>query len=348
MKNKKLIIILGVLLTIFLFLGIYGYSSLKPVASKSDEVTFVVKPGTNKIDIVKNLKKAGLIRNEYVSLAYVFFFGTSNLQAGTYIIDRADSTSEILTQIALGNTKEVPATVRITFVEGKRFVDYAKLISNNFAIEYDDIIAKGEDEEYLKKLIDKYWFLDDSILDSDIYYPLEGYLAPNTYEFYQNTTIENILEKLLDQMNELLVPYKDMIENSGYSVHEVLTMASIIEKEALNAEDRKVVSQVIYTRLEKQMTLGMDVTAYYGVFKDMTEEITGADLNNYNPYNTRHKNFLGLPIGAICNPSSESINAALNPSDTDYVYSFADINTGKVYFAKTYEEFKAIEYRFES
>ena len=125
-------------------------------------------------------------------------------------------------------------------------------------------------------------------------------------------------------------------------------MASIIEKEALNKTDRETVSQVIYTRLNSGMTLGMDVTTYYGVFKDMTDGLTISDLNDKNPYNTRHKDFMGLPAGAICNPSIESITASLNPSDTDYVYFFADVNTGKVYFAKTYEEFKAIEYKFEN
>ncbi|MBE6148977.1 MAG: endolytic transglycosylase MltG [Firmicutes bacterium] len=348
MKNKKLIIILGVLLTIIIAGVVFGIISMKPVSNTKDEVTFIIKPGTNKIDIVSDLKKAGLIKNKYIALAYVFFAANSNLQAGTYIIDRANSTSEIIAQIAAGQTKEVPATVRITFVEGKRFVDYAKLISNNFEITYDEIIAKGEDKEYLKTLIEKYWFLDDSILNDKIYYPLEGYLAPNTYEFYQNASLETIIEKLLDQTSVTLEPLKSQIEKSDYSVHELLTMASIIEKEALNKSDREIVSQVIYKRLNIGMTLGMDVTTYYGVFKEMTEGLTYNDLIEYNAYNTRNKNFKGLPVSAICNPSLESITASLNPSDTDYVYFYADINTGKVYFANTYEEFLAIEYKFEN
>lgn len=348
MKNKKLIIILGVLLVVLISLIIFISVSLKPVSKNSNEVTFIIEPGTNKIDIVTNLKKASLIKNKYVTLAYVFFAANSNLQAGTYIIDRADNTTEIIKQISEGRTKEVPATVRITFVEGKRLVDYAKLISNNFDIKYDDIIAKVEDKAYLNELINKYWFLDESILNDQIYYPLEGYLAPNTYEFYQNTTIEVIIETLLNQMGKVLEPLKSQIESSDYNVHEILTMASIIEKEALNKDDRKIVSQVIYKRLNTGMTLGMDVTTYYGVFKEMTEGLTAADLAEYNAYNTRNKNFLGLPVGSICNPSVESINAALNPSNTDYVYFYADIKTGKVYFANTYEEFKQIESRFES
>lgn len=348
MKNKKLIIILGVLLTIIIASVVYGVISFQPVSKQSDEVTFIVKPGTNKIEIISDLKKAGLIKSKYAALAYVFFSTNTNLQAGTYIIDRANSTTEIIAQIANGNTMEVPATIRITFVEGKRFVDYAKLISNNFDITYDSIIALGENKVYLNTLINKYWFLDESILNEKIYYPLEGYLAPNTYEFYQNATIETIIEKLLDQTSINLEPLRSQIEGSDYSVHEILTMASIIEKEALTKADREKVSQVIYTRLNGHMTLGMDVTTYYGVFKEMTEGLTANDLAQYNAYNTRNKNFYGLPASAICNPSLESIIACLNPSDTNYSYFYADINTGKVYFADNYEEFKQIENRFEN
>ena len=345
--KKKTIIIIAICLAIIIGSVIWGIVSLKPVSKRSDQVTFIIEKNTNKIQIVENLKKAGLIKSKYATLAYVFFF-TKNLQAGTYIIDRKDSAIEIMQQIGRGDTKEKPPIVEITFVEGKRFVDYAKLISNNFDITYDEIIELGEDEEFLKELINKYWFIDESILNQEIYYPLEGYLAPNTYQFYQTADIKTIIYKLLDQTQMQLEEIKTKIEESEYTFHELLTMSSIIEKEALNKEDREKVSQVIYTRLNMNMTLGMDVTSYYGVFKDMTEDITIQDLNANNPYNTRNKSFFGLPVGPICNASLESIKASLNPSDTDYIYFFADIKTGKVYFAKTYEEFKNIESRFEN
>jgi len=343
MKNKKWII-LGGILVIVVAIIILLVVSYQPVSKKSDEVTFVIKPGTNKVEIVSSLKKAGLIRSNLATLIYVFFT-SDNLQAGTYIIDRSDSTFEIIKQIELGQTKEVPATIRITFVEGKRFVDYANLISNNFDITYDEIIAKGEDKTFLKELIAEYWFLDESILDEDIYYPLEGYLAPNTYEFYQTADIETIIRKLLDQTDINLTKLKGNIEKSDYTVHELLTMSSIIEKEAVKKDDREKVSQVIYKRLDTNMNLGMDVTTYYAAFKDMKETLTAADLDAYNAYNTRNRNFIGLPVGSICNPSVESIVASLNPSKTNYVYFIADVDTGDVYFMETYEEF--IRYKNE-
>ena len=108
-------------------------------------------------------------------------------------------------------------------------------------------------------------------------------------------------------------------------------------------EDREKVSQVIYTRLDKKMALGMDVTAYYGSHLSLKETITTKELNAVNPYNTRNLSFIGLPVGPICNPSLESINAALNPSDTNFEYFYADINTGKVYFAEDIKGFYEIQ-----
>ena len=168
---------------------------------------------------------------------------------------------------------------------------------------------------------------------------LEGYLYPETYAFYKDTTLEAAISKMLDETDKRLSSVKDKIESSNYSVHEILTMAAIVEKEAVNSEDRAKVAQVIYTRLDRNMNLGMDVTTYYGVRKDMKETLTVIDLNDENPYNTRVATFIGLPAGPICNPSMSSIEAVLEPANTDYVYFFADILTGNVYFTADYNEF---------
>ena len=193
-----------------------------------------------------------------------------------------------------------------------------------------------------KYLIEKYDFLSNKILNSDIYYPLEGYLFPATYEFYEDASIKTIIEKMLDKTKEILDNYSASLEESDYNIHEILTMASIIENETMLKEDRDKVSQVIYKRLNLNMSLGMDVTTYYGARKNLSEELTTVDLNELNAYNTRNTSFLGLPVGPICNPSEASIKAALNPSDTDYVYFYAEIATGKLHFAKTYSEFQEL------
>lgn len=147
---------------------------------------------------------------------------------------------------------------------------------------------------------------------------------------------------MLDKTKEILDNYSVSLKDSDYNIHEILTMASIIENETMYSEDREIVSQVIYKRLGMNMSLGMDVTTYYGVKKELGEDLTTLDINDKNAYNTRPTDFLGLPVGPICNPSEASIKAALNPSDTNYVYFYAEITTGKLHFAKTYSEFQEL------
>ena len=344
MKKGHIFIMVLVVFIAFV-IGIYFYL-LTPVQKTSEIVKFNIESGKNKVEIISDLKKAGLVRNKIATLAYVFFNSDLNLQAGDYVLDRSLGVKEIMKKFDNGETVDPRVTVNITFVEGKRFTDYAKLISNNFDIKYDDIIKKCSDKEFLNTLISKYWFLSDEILNDKIYFPLEGYLYPDTYEFYQDTSIENIIYKMLDAFGSKVEALKESVSKSKYSMHDLLTIASIIEKEALNKADREGVSQVIYKRLDLSMSLGMDVTTYYAVFKEMGDVLTKNDLNSDNAYNTRNNNFKGLPVGPICSPSLESITASLNPSDTNYIYFVADVTTGKVYFAETDAEFLKLKYQF--
>ena len=340
MNKKKLIIIVSVILSIIAIIAILFFSSLNPVSKKSEVVNFTVANGDSKKTIVDNLKNADLIKNEYSALIYIFISGKTNIQAGNYELNRNMSVNDIIEVLSEGKIKDAKKEeVSITFKEGKTLKEYLKLVAENTNLEYDTICEEINNKDFLKKLIDEYWFLDDEILNSDIYYSLEGYLYPNTYNFYVDTTLETVVKKMLDETSKKMEPLKNQINNSSYSVHEILTMASIIEKEAINYEDRTKVSQVIYKRLSVNMNLGMDVTTYYGVQKDMKEILTDVDLNDKNPYNTRRSDLIGLPIGPICNPSFDSIKAALNPSNTNYLYFFADIVTGNVYFTADYNEF---------
>ena len=344
MKNK-LLIVLGIIIAIIIAFGAYIGMSLRPVSKSSSETPFTIKGGMSKIQIAKELKKQGLVRSDLATLAYMFFTPNLNLQAGDYTIDKAKSTPAIIKQIGNGEIDEIIPTVKITFKDGKRFIDYAEQISENFDIQYDDIIKKGSDPDFLKQIINDYSFIDESILNEKIYYPLEGYLAPDTYEFYKTADIETILRKMLNSMDVKLKSMEADFKNSKYSTHGILTIASIIEWEGKSSEDRAKVSQVIYKRLEMGMPLGMDVTTHYGARKGLKDPITAEDLASVNPYNTRNNNYLGLPVGSICNPSLDSINAALHPSDTSYVYFIAD-KDGKLYFTETAEEFLQLKKQF--
>ncbi len=335
-KKTKIIIIISAIVVLLAFMvGLFLYS-MTPVSKTSEKVIFTVEAGSSKVDIVDNLKTANLIKSKIAAYIYVYL-GNVNMQAGTYQIDRNESLGEIINKINRGDIYR--ETFTITFVEGKRLTKYASLIAEKLNITEKEVIDTVNDKEYLRNLKDKYWFLTDEILNDDLYYPLEGYLFPAKYEFFSDTTVKGIIEKMLDTTGLRLESYREKIENSKYSVHEILAMASIIELEAVSKSDRQTVSQVIYRRLEKNWSLGMDVTAYYGVQKEMGETLYRSELNDNNPYNTRLTSKLGLPVGPICNPSLDSIDAVFNPTDTEYMFFYADIKTGIVYFAETSDEF---------
>lgn len=333
MKKKIIILLIAILTIVLLMVGLYFYG-LTSVSKETDKVTFTAS-GTGK-KVINDLYEAKIIKSKIASSIYFKLHGNIVVKAGTYELDRSYDTKQIF-RIISGNNS-IKDTIKVTFVEGKRIVDYAKVISDNFGYSESEVLKVLNDTDYLKELIKKYDFLTNDILNSDIYYPLEGYLFPDTYEFYKDSSIKTIIEKMLDKTKKVLDNYSTSLSSSKYNIHEILTIASIIESETMMASDRSIVSQVIYKRLNKNMSLGMDVTAYYGAKKALSETLTSSDLNSKNAYNTRNTDFLGLPVGPICNPRQASIEAALNPSDTDYLYFYADIKTGKLYFAKTYQE----------
>lgn len=339
-KTKIILIISGIILAIIaIFIGLYFYL-LTPVSKESTIVNFTINQGDSKMEIANNLKDANLIKSKYATLFYIVLSGNTNIQAGSYELNRNMSTEDIIRSLANGDVINAERdSVSLTFREGITLEEYLKLLSENTNLEYDAMLEEINNSEFLNSLIDDYWFLTDDILNNDLYYGLEGYLYPNTYQIHTETTLNEVIRKMLDETAKQLEIFRSEIDASNYSVHEILTMASIAEKEAMNYEDRTKVAQVIYTRLDKGMNLGMDVTTYYGVHKSMTETLTTLDLADDNPYNTRNASLIGLPVGPICNPSSESIRAVLNPADTNYIYFFADIITGNVYFTDDYNEF---------
>lgn len=338
---KKKIIIIGLLIAVLaLFITSLYFYGLTPVKSESEKVIFRINSGTSTKEIIDNLVSEKIIKSKISSFIYLKVHRNFILKAGTYELDRNDSTRDIFRKINAGDIYD--DSIKITFNEGKRITHYATLIKEKFGYNESDVISTINDEAYLKELINKYWFLTDEILNDKIYYALEGYLFPDTYSFKKDSSIKSIIETMLDNTNKKLSNYKSDIENSSYSIHQILTMASIIENESMFDEDRSGVSQVIYKRLKLNMSLGMDVTTYYAVKKDLSETLTKSDLNSYNDYNTRNTSLIGLPVGPICNMGIKSIEAALKPSDTNYLYFYADIKTGKLYFAENMTEFQKL------
>ncbi len=341
MKKGKIFIVIIVAVVVIL-IGIFAWYKIntKALNSSKDGIRVEIPSGTGVSGIAKILKENKIIRSDLAFQIYCRINGVTNLQAGKYELLPCDDVAVIAEHIANGDIASTEVT--ITFIEGKNIPWYAKEIAkktNNTEQDVYDLLA---DEEYIDSLIEKYWFLEDVIKDENIYYPLEGYLLPDTYTFEnEDVSVKEIFNIILNFMDKYLTPKKDEFK---YVYHNTLTFASMLELEGKSLEDREEIMGVFLNRIDKKMALGSDVTAYYAFKVNMADRnLTKEELNTYNPYNTRYKGveMAGkIPIGPICNPSKEAIEAALNPKETDALYFVADKN-GKVYFTENYDEHTA-------
>ena len=342
MKNFRnmAIILLVVFTTVILALGVYYKVNMTGTSNSDTKKIVNIEEGTIN-DIAKTLKDNNLIKNVSIFKVYIKLTNKSNLKAGIYELSENMGVEKIVKILEEG-TKYNPNEISITFKEGINIRKIATLISENTNNSYDDVIKKASDETFIDTLINKYWFLTEDIKNKNIYYSLEGYLFPDTYRFNnREVTTEEIFTKMLDEMDKKLSKYKDEINKSDLSVHEIITLASVVELEGAKATDRKGVAGVFYNRLASSAypTLGSDATTYYASkIDDWSYSLTYKELNDCkNKYNTRCSSNTGLPVGPICNPGIESIEATINPDKHEYYYFVADCN-GKVYLTKNSTE----------
>lgn len=340
---KKLIIaVIVILVLVGIALGSYNIL-IMPVSKNIEEKEIIIPMGSGSSQIAKILKSNNLIKSEVVFKIYVKLNKVTNFQAGTYYLKESMNVKEITEMLQTGKMYD-PNQITITYLEGKPIWWLAETIAdktNNTEEKVYDVLAN---EEYIDTLIEKYWFLTDEIKNENIYYPLEGYLFPDTYSISnENAKVEEIFEKMLDKTEEVLEEYREEIEESKYTLHEILTLASVIETECMNDTDRKNVASVFYNRLNLGMSLGSDVTTYYSVKVDMGDrDLYQKEIDTYNPYNTRGPNMEGkLPVGPISSIGKASIEAAIEPNRTDYLFFVADKN-GKLYFTKTNSEHEQV------
>ena len=336
-KKFKIILVLVAILLIGIatLLGTYCYFK-SPVSNDKKEVSIVIENGSTISDIAALLKKEGLIKNENFFKLYVKLKKVSNVYAAKYYFSPSMNLDEIINTLNEGGYNE--NEISITFKEGINMRGIAKLIKENTSNSEDDVYKKLKDEKYLNSIIEKYWFLTNDIKNTKIYYSLEGYLFPDTYRFNnKDVTVEEIFNKMLDQMEKELNKYKKQIENSKYSIHELMTLASITQSEGYNEDDFKNIASVFYNRLKTGMALGSCVTSYYGVKKDMTDELLQKDIDASNPYNTRGNNPVSFPVGPISMPGAKALDATLDPIETSYYFFVSDKNS-KLYFTKTLNE----------
>ena len=352
LRNAMLVFLL-LMTFICVGLGLLFNHYTSPVGESSEIIEVIIPENSTGEKIGQILEEKGLIRSTTFFKIYLKLFKITKLNNGTYKLNKNMSLSEIvdeLKKINYNNKDEIS----ITFKEGITMRDIARVIASNTNNSEDDVFSLLKDQDYLKTLINDYWFITDKILDNKIYYPLEGYLYPDTYRFAnKDVTVKEIFEKLLKQMDVKLSSLKTNIDNSKYSIHEILTLSSIIEKEIRNNEEyRKNAVSVFENRIKRGMSLGSDVTTYYALKIDnaqtyIKEKCGGRNCINYqfsSPYNTRLQDGTmngKLPIGPISTVSYGSIEAVLNHDETDYIYFISNIKSGEMFFYTNAREFEA-------
>lgn len=339
-KKSALFLIVLIILAVVSFLGLYKIET-SPVSDSTDPISIEVEKGSNFYTIAGKLKQKKLIKSEFFYKIFLKVHKPEELIIGTYELNQAMNLSEIVKTLSnKDNLKDT--SVRMTFREGLNISQMANIVEEKTGISSSEFIAKINDDSYIDTLKQKYWFITDDVKTNGIYYNLEGYLYPDTYIFEKDELESNkIIEKMLDNTSKKIEDLKTDIQNSSYSVHQIFTLASLIELEAVTDNDRKNVAGVFYNRLNNNWSLGSDVTTYYAAKKSMTESLTKSELNDCNGYNTRCTSMKGLPIGPITNPTYSSLDAAVHPTDNNYYYFVAD-SEKKVHFTKNANEHEAI------
>jgi len=281
----------------------------------------------------------GLIPSTAAFKVYVDFVGKANkMQAGTYVLSRNMSLKQIVDIICAGNPPK--ATVKFTIPEGYTITDIARVLQEKGLLSDEQALYDAAGDE---KMFETFAFIDSVVKSGgDRRYYLEGYLFPDTYEAYADASLDSILIRMLNRFNEIYSDeYIARAEELGMTMDEVITLASLIEREAQVDSDFAKVSAVFHNRLERDMQLQSCASLSY-VLNVKKYTFTEAELSTDSPYNTYRRS--GLPVGPICNPGKAAIEAALYPNEEyvegEYLY-FCNGNLEKsteLVFSKTYEE----------
>ena len=284
MKKFLLFIVTLIIICASISVGVYFYLIGSP-NNKNESKIIYIEEGNSYSTIATVLKENNLIKSEIAYKIYIKLNPPKEtLEFGEYVLKTSYDLKEMISILEKGSVS-LAETVSVTFVEGKNMRYIVSKITENFNITEDEILNKLKDKSYLDTLIKDYWFLTDEIKNDKLYYSLEGYLYPDTYEFYKSADVDDIFRKMLDNMNSKMEEYKENIESSKYSFHELMTIASSIELESGGDADRDGIAGVIYNRLEDNWTLGLDATTYYAEKIDNNiRDLYVSELNECNDF----------------------------------------------------------------
>ena len=329
------------LLVIVLVGGFFTWNYIKgetqPVDTAQTElVAFEIEQGASVKEVSKALEKEGIIRNSKLFNFYLKFKNVSGFKSGLYHVSKSMTLDEIIAELSgQGKDKDQNAT-KVLIREGEQLTEIAKEVEKSTKYSAEDFMAKVQDEDFLRYLVQKFpKLLTQSYNGYQVKYVLEGYLFPATYDMNDSKTLQMLITEMVAKTDEVMSKYYDKILASDYTLQEIMAMASLIEKEGTKLEDRKKISSVFHNRIKENMKLQTDVSVQYAL-GEHKEALSLEDLEVDSPYNL-YQNY-GVGPGPYNSPSEDAIVAAIEPEKTDYLYFLADIHTKEIYYAKTYEE----------
>lgn len=323
---KKRILLVFALVVICIILGIIGYAGIHvytfwstPPDQNAEEKVVLVERGMSLRLIAERLEQNGVItdKNLFMILARFYRKGKS-IKAGEYKFTTSMLPAEVLEILQEGRILFRTATIP----EGYTSFQIAELL---------DSLGFADKETFLQLVFDKQCALELKI-EADNF---EGYLFPNTYNIHRGMTEKEIIREMVEEFWQVMTPdLQEEIRQKGFTIHEIVILASIIEKEAQVGEERELISAVYHNRLKIKMKLDSDPTVIYGL-KNFNGNLTKADLQSDSLYNTYKRR--GLPPGPIANPGEASLLAAIRPADVKYLY-FVSRNDGTHEFSNSYQD----------
>ena len=351
-------VVMSLVVVFFLATCTFGFfwvkSSLEPINTEAKKTIQVEIPeGSSTKEIANILFENDLIKNATVFNYYSKIKSYNNYQSGFYNLSQSmsvDDLAKALQESGTPTAQEEPAG-KVLIVEGYTLTQIANSVTLNAKTDdktdktpftSEQFLATVTNQEFIDRMVATYPNLFASLpaADSGVIYRLEGYLFPAVYDYYDDATIENLVEQMISTTDARLQPYYEAIANKNLTVNEVLTLASLVEKEGSTDEDRRNIASVFFNRLNTEMPLQSNIAILYAQGK-LGEETTLAEDTNIDtsiesPYNIYWR--AGLMPGPVDSPSLSAIEAVLNANATDYYYFVADVTTGTVYFANTIEE----------
>ena len=359
-KKKKKSHLRGFLVTVLIllillgaggFFGLrYAESALQPVDPSSKQyMTVQIPDGSNAQEIGSTLEKSGVIKNGLVFTLYVKYKNYNELKSGYYNLQKSMSVEDVIKELQKGGTPEPQEVTlaNLTIPEGYTLEQIAQTVGQlqgdfKEPLTAEAFLAKVQDETFIAQEVAKYPNLLESLpaKDSGVRYRLEGYLFPATYTIKENTTVESLIDEMLAAMDKNLSSHYATIKEKNLTVNELLTIASLVEKEGAKTEDRKLIAGVFYNRLNLGMPLQSNIAILYAEGK-LGQNISlsddaAIDTSIDSPYNVYTK--VGLMPGPVDSPSLDAIESSINQTKSDYLYFVANVQDGKVYYSTTLEE----------